>query len=157
MSDDSAQRLERFPPFQAMGIKVLDLDPDWQRVRLLLPLNEHNVNPGGTMFGGAMAALADPIAALACAARFTDYTIWTKSLSLDFISPGRSDLQLLFEFPPGAMDQISAQLADSGGCNHTFHYGLYLDDGALCCRVTCVVALRSPAPDSHRRGFRNTS
>lgn len=157
MPDDSAQRLENFPPFRAMGIKVLELEPHWQRVRLLLPLSEHNTNPGGTMFGGAMAALADPIAALACAARFPDYTIWTKNLTLDFIIPGRSDLQLLFEFPPSAMDQISARLADTGGSNHTFHYGLYLDDGALCCRVSCVVALRTPAPGSQQRGFRNKS
>ncbi len=155
MPQHSAQRLENYPPFKSMQILVLELDADWQRVRILLPLIEHNQNPGGTIFGGAMTALADPIAALACAKRFPDYTVWTKSLKADFIRPGRSDLQLLFEFPPSAMDKIQSDLQEKGASTPEFYYGLYLDDGSLCCRIHCQVAIRPADPDSHRRGFRN--
>ena len=57
-----------------MGLRVLELSDDWRRVRLLLPL-AGNRNPGGGMFGGAMACLADPIAALACSRVFPGHQV----------------------------------------------------------------------------------
>ncbi|MCU7807497.1 MAG: PaaI family thioesterase, partial [Candidatus Thiodiazotropha sp. (ex Semelilucina semeliformis)] len=60
-TDSAARHLERFPPFQLLGIRVLELDENWRRVRILLPLNADNRNPGGSMFGGSIASLADPI------------------------------------------------------------------------------------------------
>lgn len=151
---ESMAKLESFPPFKSMAIKVLELTHDWREVRILLPLNGHNANPGGTMFGGAIAALADPIAALACSKHFPDHEIWTKSLTLDFIRPGRTDLQLLFECPANALEEIGVALRERGRTNHTFQYGLHLDDGRLCCRVTCVVAIRQPQEGSDHLGFR---
>ena len=155
MTKESIKKLESFPPFKQMAIKVLELDSEWSTVRILLPLNEQNVNPGGTMFGGAIAALADPIAALACAKRFPEYEIWTKHLALDFLKPGSSDLELLFEFPSEAQKEIAAQLSERHRANHTFHYGLHLDDGALCCSITCVVAIRQAREGCDSLGFRN--
>ena len=61
------KRLEWYPPFFVMRIRVLELSDDWRRVRIRLPLNGFSRNPGGVMFGGYQASLADPIAALACA------------------------------------------------------------------------------------------
>ena len=59
-----ARLLELYPPFRPMRIKVLEIANDWRTVRILLPLNALSRNPGGVMFGGYQAALADPIAAL---------------------------------------------------------------------------------------------
>ncbi|NCW57195.1 MAG: hypothetical protein EBV65_05905, partial [Gammaproteobacteria bacterium] len=59
-----ARMLEFYPPFWFMRIKVLEMDREWRRVRIRLPLNAISRNPGGVMFGGYQAALADPIAAL---------------------------------------------------------------------------------------------
>lgn len=153
--DAASLMLERFPPFQAMDIRVLELDDAWQRVRILLPLNPQNRNPGGTMFGGAIASLADPIAALACARHFPDHVVWTKSLTVDFLRPGTADMELIFEFPVQAMDTIRVEMAEKGRCDYPFQYGVYLGDGSLCCRVSCVVAFRPPELGSSRRGFRN--
>lgn len=155
MIDPAAEKLETFAPFRAMQIRVLELDAKWRRVRIRLPLCQQNANPGGTMFGGAIAALADPIAAIACSKHFPDYTLWTKSLTLEFKRPGTSDLELVFELPPSALDKIADDLQAHGRSDHSFHYGVYLGDGTLCCRVSCVVAVRTPEQDSHRRGFRN--
>ncbi len=148
-------QLENFPPFKSLAIKVVAFDARWREVRLLLPMNGHNVNPGGTMFGGAMAALADPIAALACASYFPEYEIWTRKLALDFIQPGNGDLQLLFQFPDDAAGQIDVALKEDGRARHTFEYGFYQKDGSLCCKVSSVVALRLPQEGSDRLGFRN--
>ena len=86
-----AKRLEWYPPFFSMRIRVLELTDDWSRVRILLPLRDQNTNPGGIMFGGCMASLADPIPALACVRRFPDYSVWTRQLKVDFQREGSSD------------------------------------------------------------------
>ena len=76
-----ARLLEIYPPFRPMRIKVLEIGKDWRTVRIRLPLNARSRNPGGVMFGGYQAALADPIAALACARVFPGYSVWTRAMS----------------------------------------------------------------------------
>jgi len=138
--------LEEFPPFRAMQIKVLELDDAWNRVRILLPLNDQTRNPGGSMFGGCIASLADPIAALACAWRFQEYSVWTRNLNLDFISEGRTDLELRFKFDPAQYQMIAEELRQRDRSTPLFEYGYYLADGTLCARVQNRVAIR-------RRGY----
>jgi len=125
-----------------MQIKVLELDDEWSRIRILLPLNEKTRNPGGSMFGGCMASLADPIAALACAWRFQQYSVWTRNLNLDFQSEGRSDLELRFVFDPMQHKAIAQELKQRDRCTPLFEYGYYLADGTLCARVQNRVAIR---------------
>jgi hypothetical protein len=61
-----ARMLELFPPFLLFRLKFLELDDNWNHVRVKLPLHAFTQNAAGVMFGGAQAAVADPIAALAC-------------------------------------------------------------------------------------------
>ncbi|MCU7910170.1 MAG: hypothetical protein KZQ63_12890 [Candidatus Thiodiazotropha sp. (ex Lucinoma aequizonata)] len=56
--------------FPSFGVKVLELTDDWERVRILLPLNRDTINPRESVFGGSIAALVDPIPALAPNRRF---------------------------------------------------------------------------------------
>ena len=79
-----ASLLELYPPFMPMRIKVLEISDHWRNVRILLPLNARSRNPGGVMFGGYQAALADPIAALACARVFPGYSVWTRAMAISF-------------------------------------------------------------------------
>ena len=92
-----ARRMELYPPFFLMRIKVLEISPNWRTIRMLLPLNTISRNPGGVMFGGYQAALADPIAALACARVFPGYSHWTRAMTIDFRLGGSTDLELRFQ------------------------------------------------------------
>jgi len=134
--------LEDFPPFQGMQAKVLELDDEWNRIHILLPLNEKTRNPGGSMFGGTMASLADPIAALACAWNFKEYSVWTRNLGLDFVQEGRTDLELRFEFDPLQKREITEELAQHDRSTPLFEYAYYLADGTVCARVQNRVAIR---------------
>ncbi len=134
--------LEWFPPFFLMRVKVLELADDWQTVRLHLPLNAFSRNMGDCMFGGYQASLADPIAALACARRYPGHEVWTRSMHIDFVAEGNSDLELRFEFDPELDRQIREELANRGRCTPQFEYGFYRQDGVLCSRVKNVVAIR---------------
>ncbi len=141
-SVSDARMLEWYPPFLWMRIKVLEMSNDWRTVRIRLPLNLISRNPGGVMFGGFQAALADPIAALACARVFPGYAAWTRSMSVEFDVGGRTDLELRFQFPPELEATIRADLARDGRATPQFEYGFFLTDGTRCTRILNTVAIR---------------
>jgi acyl-coenzyme A thioesterase PaaI-like protein len=135
------KRIELYPPFWMMRIKVLELN-GWRRVRIRLPLTALAKNMGGSMFGGYQASLADPIAALACNELFPGHAVFTRKLSVDFRLPGDSDLELRFDFDEQTEKAIAAELQLKGRSNPEFEYGLYRKDGSLCTLVHCTVAIR---------------
>ncbi len=136
------RRLELYPPFWLMRVKVLELSDNWQRVRLLLPLNMLSRNMGDSMFGGYQAAVSDPIAALACAKRFPGTDVWTRNHEVDFRHVGNSDLELRFEFPLKLEQQIRHELQEKGRSTPTFEYSFYRADGVCCSRIRSTVAIR---------------
>jgi acyl-coenzyme A thioesterase PaaI-like protein len=112
ISEDRA--IEWYPPFFLMRVKVLEIRDGWRHVRLRLPLNAFSVNPGGVMFGGYQAALADPVAALACSRVFPGYDVWTRAMTIEFEKGGSSDLELRFEFSPDQERAIREELEARG-------------------------------------------
>lgn len=136
------RRIEWYPPFWLMGVKVVELDEKWNKVRLRLPLTVLSRNLGNSMFGGYQAAIADPIAAIACAKQFPGFNVWTRSLSLDFEHPGDTDLELRFDFAAVVRDRIRSELETRGRSTPEFEYGLYRADGKRCTRIHCRVAIR---------------
>lgn len=137
-----AKRLEWYPPWWMMRIKVLELSNDWRTVKIKLPLTWIAKNMGNSMFGGFQASLADPIAPLACGRVFREYYVWTRHLSVDFIRPGNTDLELRFDFPKETEQKIRNELEKRNRSTPSFEYGLYTTDGVMCTKVTCVVAIR---------------
>lgn len=136
------RRIEWYPPFWLMGVKVVELDDDWNKVRLRLPLTAFSRNLADSMFGGYQAAIADPIAAIACAKQFPGHSVWTRSLCLDFEHPGGSDLELRFDFDAAISKQIRLELDTRGRSTPEFEYGLYRTDGQRCTRIHAKVAIR---------------
>lgn len=140
------QRLACYPAFRPLRIQVLELGDEWRRVRIRLPLIAANRNPGGGMFGGAAAALADPIAALACNRVFPGHTVWTRAMRLDFRREGRTDLELRFELTADQEATIREELSGRGRSTPTFEYGFWDARDRLCIQVTNTVAIR---PDGY--------
>ncbi len=136
------RRLEIYPPFFLMRVKVLEISDNWDRVRLRLPLTMFSKNMGGSMFGGYQAALSDPIAALACAKRYPGTDVWTRHHEVDFRKPGNSDLELRFEFPAQLDERICAELVAKGRSTPSFEYAFYRRDGQLCTWIRSTVAIR---------------
>lgn len=126
-----------------MSIKVLELSDGWRRIHIRLPRTWVSKNAGGSLFGGFQASLADPIAAMACVRVFPNYSVWTRSLHLDFRHEGRSDLELRFNLCPEQEESIRSQLQEKGRSTPLFEYGFYTRDGTLCTAVAAKVAIRS--------------
>jgi hypothetical protein len=136
------RRLEWYPPFWLMRVRVVELSDDWRRIYLRLPLTPWARNLGDAMFGGYQAALADPVAAIACNRIFPGYAVFTRAMSIDFLYPGTSALELRFDMPPDLEQTIGEELEQKDRSTPTFHYGLYRDDGVMCTRVENTVAIR---------------
>lgn len=143
-----ARLLELYPPFRPMRIRVLEIRDSWRSVRILLPLNARSRNPGGVMFGGWQAALADPIAALACARIFPGFSVWTRAMSISFDHGGNSDLELRFSLTPEQEAEIRMELERDGRATPTFEYAYTRMDGVRCTVVRNTVAIR---PRGYRR------
>jgi hypothetical protein len=137
-----ARLLELYPPFVPMRIKVLEIGADWRNVRIRLPLNAMSRNPGGVMFGGYQAALADPIAALACARVFPGYSVWTRAMIIAFDHGGNSDLEMRFSLTPEQEGAIRIELERDGRATPTFEYGYFRKDGVRCTVIRNTVAIR---------------
>jgi acyl-coenzyme A thioesterase PaaI-like protein len=137
-----ARMLEIYPPFVPMRIKVLEIAAGWRAVRILLPLNARSRNPGGVMFGGYQAALADPIAALACARVFPGYSVWTRAMAISFDHGGNSDLEMRFALTSEQEHDIRIGLQNEGRATPTFEYGYFRKDGVRCTVVRNTVAIR---------------
>jgi acyl-coenzyme A thioesterase PaaI-like protein len=137
-----ARLLELYPPFVPMRIKVLEITEGWRNVRILLPLNALSRNPGGVMFGGYQAALADPIAALACARVFPGYSVWTRAIAISFDHGGNSDLVMRFSLTPEQEADIRIELGRDGRSTPTFEYGYFRKDGVRCTVIRNTVAIR---------------
>ena len=137
-----ARLLELYPPFIPMRIKVLEISEQWRTVRILLPLNARSRNPGGVMFGGYQAALADPIAALACARVFPGYSVWTRAMSISFDHGGNSDLEMRFRLTQEQERDIRMRLEKEGRATPTFEFGYVRRDGVRCTVIRNTVAIR---------------
>ena len=137
-----ARLLELYPPFVPMRIKVLEIGAGWRSVRIRLPLNAMSRNPGGVMFGGYQAALADPVAALACARIFPGYSVWTRAMTISFDHGGNSDLEMRFSLTPEQEAQIRIELEREGRSTPSFEYGYFRKDGVRCTVVRNTVAIR---------------
>ena len=94
------------------------------------------------MFGGFQACLADPIAAMSCIKVFPGYSVWTRSLHLDFKHQGLTDLELHFEMLPEQEQQIRQELKQKGRSTPEFEYGFYQADGSLCTLIKARIAIR---------------
>lgn len=134
--------IEFFPAWWLMGIRVVENRDNWRQVRIRLPLGFFTRNPGGHMFGGSQANLADPVAAIACAHVFSGHAVWTRALSMDFREIGNSDLELRFVFDPAQEARIREELREQGRSTPVFEYGYYRADGVLCTLIRATVAIR---------------
>ncbi|WP_442497786.1 PaaI family thioesterase [Methylobacter sp. sgz302048] len=145
------QRIKWYPAFWLMRLKVLEISPDWRTVRILLRHSWIATNTGGSLFGGFQACLADPIAAMCCVKVFPGYSVWARSLHLDFRHGGRTDLELRFTLSADQEQQIREELERKSRSTPEFTYAFYQSDGTLCTEVKARIAIRPKGYQASKR------
>ena len=102
-----------YPPFLGAGIKVKYIAPDYKEIVVAMKLRWYNRNYVGTHFGGSLAAMTDPFYMLMLIHILgTEYIVWDKTSTIDFIAPGRGTVKARFILKDDQIAEIKRKTAD---------------------------------------------
>jgi acyl-coenzyme A thioesterase PaaI-like protein len=101
-----------WPPFLCNSIRIQSLDDDYSEARVVLRLRPWNRNYVRTQFGGNLFAMVDPFWMLLAMHQLgSDYYVWDKAGTIDFVAPGREDVYAHFKLEPAVVDELRAAAA----------------------------------------------
>lgn len=104
--------LNLFPTYRRTGGRAFFIADDFSDVHVRLKLGWGTRNYVGTMFGGSMAAAADPIYMIQLIRLLgNDYVVWDKSASIRFKRPGNQTLFIRFLITGELLETIRARVA----------------------------------------------
>ena len=102
-----------YPPFLGAGIKVKYMAPDYKEIVVAMKLRWYNRNYVGTHFGGSLAAMTDPFYMLMLIHILgSEYIVWDKTSTIDFIAPGRGTVTARFILKDDQIAEIIRKTAD---------------------------------------------
>ena len=136
--------LELYPPFLFMGVKVKSVSPDHRKLHVVLPLRWYGRNMYGTMFGGFMCAVTDPLPALLCGQIFPGHEVWTKANFVEFLRPATSLLHIKIEITDADVERIESELSREGRSSPVFEFFFRDREGRdiAFCRNTVFIRRR---------------
>lgn len=103
-----------WPPFLGAGIKVKHIAADFREVVVSMKLRWYNRNYVGTHFGGSLAAMTDPFYMLMLIHTLgSEYTVWDKTSTIDFIAPGRGTVTARFSLNDDQIAEIKNETVSS--------------------------------------------
>jgi acyl-coenzyme A thioesterase PaaI-like protein len=101
-----------YPPLLGAGIRSYAVDE--RTIRVKLKLTALNRNIVGVHFGGSLYAMCDPwFMLILMRALGTEYIVWDKAASIQFLKPGRGTVTATFHIPQERIDEIR-RTVDSG-------------------------------------------
>jgi acyl-coenzyme A thioesterase PaaI-like protein len=111
--------------FRRTGGRITYIANDLRRVQIKLPLNWKTKNYVGTIFGGSMYSVVDPIYMVMFIKLFgPDYTVWDKSAIIHYKKPGRSTLTAEFSINEKELNAIRQALRKQAGIDRIYQVEL---------------------------------
>ena len=135
--------LNLWPPYIGAGIRVEHVAPDFRSVTVALAQRWYNRNYFGTHFGGSLYAMTDPFFALMVLHNLSsDYIVWDKTGSIDYLAPGRGRVWARFELTDEDLAHIRAMTENGDKHLHLFKVDVRDGDGLAVARVEKIVYVR---------------
>lgn len=132
-----------WPPFFFNSIAVTEIANDWSRVTVRLRLRPWNRNYIGTHFGGNLFAMTDPFCVLIVLHRLgSDYVVWDKAASIEFIAPGRGDVYATFNIDDATIDSLRSEAAEGEKVLRWFEVDVVDAQGELIAKARKQVYIR---------------
>ena len=104
-----------FHCYRRTGVKILHIADDFKRSEIALPLNYKTKGFFGSLFGGSIYGVVDPVLMVMLnMALGSDYVVWDKAATVRFLKPGRSTLYASFEITDEQLSQIRDEVAANG-------------------------------------------
>ena len=111
--------LNFYPPFLGAGIKIKTPKKDFTEFDVSMPLRFYNKNYVGVQFGGSLYSMCDPFFMLIAMEKLgSEYLVWDKKASIQFIKPGRSRVHAHFSIDDSIIEEVKKCVEKEG--KHTF-------------------------------------
>ncbi|AIR88693.1 tetrameric acyl-CoA thioesterase [Pseudomonas cremoricolorata] len=135
--------LNCYPPYLGAGIRVQSISPDMRRIKVRMKLTRWNRNYVGTQFGGSLYSMVDPFYMLLLIEQLgSEYIVWDKAASIDFITPGKGPVHAEFEIDDTLLDDIRQQTAGGKKYLPRLQVDIRDDAGELVARVDKTLYVR---------------
>lgn len=135
--------LNLYPPYLGAGIRVLEIAPDWGRIRVRMDLRWFNKNYVGTHFGGSLYSMTDPFLMLMffrCLG--PDYVVWDQAAAIRFLRPGRGAVYATFELSEADLAAARAATAEGERYRPSFEVPVLDEAGETVALVEKTIYVR---------------
>jgi acyl-coenzyme A thioesterase PaaI-like protein len=131
------------PAVRGTGGWITYIAADWKEVRVKLPLNFWTRNYVGTIFGGSLYGILDPVYMIMLIQLLgPDYVVWDKAASIRFKKPGRSTLYATFKLDVAEIERIKAALETQPVLDCIYPVDLVDRDGEIHVLVEKTINIR---------------
>ena len=135
--------LNIWPPFWGSGISIQTISSDFQEVNVILKDRFWNRNANRTQYGGSIFSMTDPVFSLMLMGILRDeYFVWDKQSEIDFISPGKTDLQAHFLISNEKIQEIKDHTDNGEKYFPQFEVYIYDKKGKVVARVNRTLYVR---------------
>tara|TARA_R110002096_G_scaffold6206_10_gene28616 strand:+ start:29193 stop:29678 length:486 start_codon:yes stop_codon:yes gene_type:complete len=136
-------RINLYPPFIGMGIRVCSRNDDNTRFVVELRARWYNRNLFGTHFGGALYAMSDPFYVFILALNLgSGFIVWDKSASIKFLKPAKGTIRGVFEIDHQHLSAIHDEVSALGKNTYRFETDLVDEHGVVVAQVEKEVYVR---------------
>lgn len=132
-----------YPPYLGAGVRIQHIAGDFREIRVKMGLGWYNRNYVGTQFGGSLYSMTDPFFMLMVMENLgSDYIVWDKAASIDFIAPGKGPVYADFRIEEALLDEIRQRTAGGDKYLPQLHVDVHDGDGTLVARVHKTLYVR---------------
>ena len=132
-----------WPPFLGAGIRVKHIAADYKEVVVSMKLRWYNRNYVGTHFGGSLAAMTDPFYMLMLIHILgSEYIVWDKTSTIDFIAPGRGTVTAHFSLKDEQITEIKESTATGDAYLPEFSVDIVNESGEVVAHVKKILYVR---------------
>ncbi len=135
--------LRFYPPYLGAGIKVDYISDDWMDAQVSMKLKWYNRNYVKTHFGGSLISMTDPFYMLMLSNILgSNYVVWDKVASIDFIKPGVSKVSAQFRLTDKIIDEIFEHTKSGEKYLPTFNVNIFDEKGIVIAKVHKTLYIR---------------
>lgn len=137
------RRVNWYPPFLGMGIRVASHDQDFREFVVELRPKWYTRNLFGTAFGGSLYTMSDPFYVFIVTLNLgRDYIVWDRSANIEFLKPGVGVITGRFAISSERLDEMRAAVDAAGKQTFEFSTDLTNEAGEAVARITKTVYVR---------------
>ena len=132
-----------YVPYIGAGVRIKKVSIEEGVVEVHMPLTRLNKNFVGTQFGGSLYSMTDPFFMLLLIYKLgTDYIVWDKAASIDFIRPGTGRVKAIMRISDEETETIRVLASDNKPVLRTYYVDIVADDGSVVAKVEKILYIR---------------